>query len=155
MYGERVGPATRIDESDAPNGMRADGYESLHRFYKRLGLWNGEWNGSWQDHNQADQKDRRRLFEAIASSLELTDYQEKRSWLVFQSLPDNFHQAYSTTLLILVVAARVCKEDGRYFHPSREAERNDDVFRSLLDETNLTDKQFRKCYQRVDKASDP
>lgn len=150
MYGEDVEPATKIDPSEAPNTPRGDYVESIRSLFQRLDLWNrGDWNGNWENRERTDRRDRRAVFEAVTSQLDLTDYQQDRAWRLYQDLPEDTRTAFSVPALVFCVSVIAAREDGRYYHPQAPNSRNDSRFSEIREEIGLTEKRASRLYGRV------
>jgi hypothetical protein len=132
---------------------RLDGSERLSNFYSRLSAYNtGVWNREWGDNELLRQQDNHSLFDAIASQLELTKYQHRKGRKAFADLdlaelssPNGIDGA----LCAVMVAAVIVREDGRMYHPCRDANVNDGLFLALLDDLGYSDRLVHKCYGKV------
>ncbi|SEL19424.1 hypothetical protein [Haloferax larsenii] len=142
------------DESaDYDQTHRLDGTEKFSDYYSRLAAYNsGIWNGKWADNSLRREQDNLALFDAIASQLELTDYQHRRGRQLFAELdlaelssPNGIDAA----LCAVCVAAVVAREDGRMYHPSRPEDANDGLFSALLDDLGYSTRLIHKCYGKV------
>lgn len=145
--------ATRFYGAESPNGYRLDGTESLNEYYSRLANLNsGIWTGTWADKTALRRADNLAIFDSISGQLELTTYQNTVAREQFDSL--NLRELSSpggvdATLVAIMTAAIVCRQDGRLYHPSREDSVNDPLFVSLLDGFGYRDSVVHGCYAKV------
>lgn len=155
MSDEYVDRATTLSGSDAPSEKRMDGSETKQNYYNRLAVANSlDWNGKWRDERRATRKDSVAIVDAIASTLELTDFQTERAQKFFESLPKNYNEAYSTALLALCVCGLSGRKDGRRYHPNRIHPNTDDEcagkFEELADDLSVEYSRFYSCWNRVE-----
>jgi len=152
MTDEQTGQATHFNASDVADTDRHDGIESRRNHYSRLAIANSlDWNGSWRDEDRATIKDNRAIVEAIASQLELTDYQQERALRELESIPRELLGAYESAMLALCLCGVIARRDGRDYHPNHthpNSDRDSDFVR-LFDETSATYSQFYSCWKRV------
>lgn len=145
---------TRFYGSEAQNGYRLDGTESFTEYYSRLanlntGLYNGKWavdeSARWRQEDLA-------ILDSVAGQLELTRYQKKVARIAFDGLDLrelSSPNGINATLVAIITCAIVCREDGRFYHPSRGDETNDSLFVDLLDSLDYRDRVIRSCYEKV------
>lgn len=147
--------ATKFDARDLPGGnsYRGDGVETLANHYHRLSLLNqGIWTGTWADKSALNEQDNLAVFDAVASQLELTNYQKTRARLAFVSLDLqelSSPHGIDAALVAAMTAAVVAREDGRMYHPSRADNNNDALFLRLLDDADYDDRTVRSAYEKV------
>lgn len=132
---------------------RLDGTETYTEYYRRLACLNaGIYTGKWADKEQLRRADNLAVFDSIASQLELTHHQKTIGRTAFDGLnlrdlssPDGI----DATLVAILVAAVVCREDGRFYHPSRGNETNDSLFVELIDDLGYRAGTVHSCYAKV------
>jgi hypothetical protein len=160
-HDESVDEATIFDPTDAPLTDRLDGIESQRQHYQRLSVANSlNHNGKWRDENKQTEMNSQAIVDAVASQLELTDYQTERAKHFFDQLPDRFNQGYSTSLLALCVVGFAGREDGRRYHPSlispssvREPHKPS-PFRDLAIRLDISYSELYKCWHKVGRELD-
>lgn len=118
--------------------FRADSGESTESMYRRLAMLNtGLWNGKWENKEALHRSDNLGLFDAIASSMDLTDYQHRRARHLFDKFPLGTF-GYEARIVAFVICVLVAEEDGREFDPTEK----------VADESDLqeveTDEQFHR-----------
>ncbi|WP_264822352.1 hypothetical protein [Halocatena marina] len=148
---------SRLNPSDADNGRRLDGFESFDAHYRRLsGLNQGVYTGKWADQSKLGQQDNLAVLDAVASTLELTPFQHRRSRLLFKQLGErgvigelSSPGSIDTALVAASVCALVSRIDGRMYHPNRTDDRNDELLTSFMDDRGYSDKSIRSCLNKV------
>lgn len=142
FYGSEVGNDRRLDET-----------ESRSEHYRRLANLNrGIWVGEWADKTALRNADNLAIFDSIAGQLELSPHQKRIGRLQFGEL--NLRELSSPNgidakLVAIITCAIVCREDGRFYHPSRAAKNNDWLFVDLLDSFDYRDSVIHSCYRKV------
>ncbi|UBF22653.1 hypothetical protein HRTV-25_gp72 [Halorubrum tailed virus 25] len=145
--------ATRFYGADSAGGYRLDGTETIEEHYRRLANLNmGIWTGTWADNDALRRADNLAVFDAIAGFLELSPYQKTVARETFGDL--NLRELSSpggidATLVAVMVAAAVCRDDGRLYHPNRDDRVNDPLFVSLIDDLGYRDSVVHSCYAKV------
>lgn len=168
MYDEnRPEPSTEPDtpnatrfygiESDA--GYRLDGTESFEQHYTRLANLNtGVFNGKWAvDESERWKTEDLAIYDAMAGHLELTPYQKSAGRVVFDGLSLrelSSPNGIDAPLVAIMVAAVVCRRDGRLYHPNRDDSVNDPLFTKLLDEFGYRESVIHSCYAKVVERTD-
>jgi hypothetical protein len=90
------------------------------------------------------------IFDIVVSQLELTPHQKARSWFVLEQLDIKELSSpggIDTYVCAFVVAAIVCREDGRMYHPNRSD--NDELFVEVARNLELTDDLVRSAYGKI------
>jgi hypothetical protein len=145
---------TRFYGSDAPNGNRLDGTESLAGHYQRLANLNtGVFNGKWAvDESARWRQEDLAIFDCIAGQLELTPHQKQVGRTAYGDLdlrelssPNGIDAA----LVAFITSAIVCRQDGRFYHPSRSSDTNDTLFVDLIENLDYRDSVVYSCYEKV------
>lgn len=153
MTDDYVDQATTLKSSDAPDGERLDGSERHQDHYQRLAVANSlDWNGKWRDERRATRKDASAIIDAVASTLELTEYQTNKAHRYFDHLPDDYNQAYSTSLLALCVTGMAGRDDGRDYHPNNvhpESETDGAFVEFARDDLGASYEQLYSCWNRI------
>ncbi|WP_330630692.1 hypothetical protein [Halocatena halophila] len=165
MFDESEGEP--ITDMDSPNqtsfkasdvsGRRLDGSELNTDFYKRLASYNiDQRTGQGSNEPVRYRQDNLAIYDAVSSSLELTDYQKRRGRQLFDEMPleDWVNQIIDVPLVAFCVAAHAVREDGRMYHPSRSAKNNDELFSDFADDCGYRARSIRKCYGKVDHQLD-
>ena len=118
--------------------FRKDSGESTESHYRRLAMLNtGLWNGKWENKEALHRQDNLALFDAIADSMDLTDYQHRRGRLLFDRFPLGTF-GYDARYVAFAIGALVAEQDGREFDPTELVGGKED-----LDEVE-TDEQFHR-----------
>jgi hypothetical protein len=141
------------EDADFDGTFRHDGTATYEQHYSRLALLNsGLYNGKWGDNEQRRKNDNLAVFDAVASQLELTNYQKTVGRRAFSELnlrdlssPDGI----DTTLVAIITAAIVVRADGRFYHPNRDINNNDIPFVRLLDSLDYRESVIHSAYQKV------
>lgn len=156
MSDDYVDRATTLKGIDAPSETRLDGSETKQNYYSRLAVANSlDWNGKWRDEWRATRKDSVAIVDAIASSLELTPYQKERAQHYFDSLPSDYNEAYSTSLLALCVCGISGKLDGRNYHPNRHHSNgpeptHNNKFAQLTYQNEIAYSELWSCWRNIE-----
>lgn len=152
MSDEYTENATTFDAEDAPNTPRYDGIETKRDHYKRLERANEMWTGSWRDEATIREQDNLATLDAIASSLDLTDFQHEAAIERFEALPATIVRAYSVRLVALCVCGLVGAADGRNYHPNNCHPSTDSSsdFAAIADDIGASYTRIYKCWNRVE-----
>lgn len=145
MADEQTGQATTFYPTDVDNDAKRERYS-------RLALANSlNWNGKWRDEERATMNDNRAIVEAIASQLELTDYQQERALTELERIPRELLGAYESAMLALCLCGIIARRDGRDYHPNHAHPNSDhdSHFVTLFEETSASYSQFYACWKRV------
>lgn len=145
-------PATDFDEDDVPNDLRLDGLETRRNFYNRLRVRHSHnWDGKRISETRKTKKDTSEILDAIASQMELTDYQKAQAHRAFSNLPSVYNDSTSTALLALCTCSLVANEDGRAYHPHqlRPESRKSNKFVELADELGVSYTRVYKCWTKL------
>jgi len=141
------------DDSTHDSDFRLDGTATHEQHYSRLASHNaGIYNGKWADKTKLRENDNKAVFDAIAGNLELTDHQKRIGRIEYANLD---LQELSTpggidaTLVAIITAAVVVREDGRLYHPAKAEESNDALFLRLLDELEYDSGVIHSAYGKV------
>ena len=141
------------DQDAGYNGkFRLDGTATFEQHYGRLALLNeGIYTGKWADQSAKWRQDQLALFDAISGQLELTRYQKQigRQQVDELDFRELTSPAVDTTLALIMLAAVVCRQDGRMYHPSRGDNTNDPLFVDYLSTFDYSEKAVHKAYQKV------
>lgn len=144
--------ATTFDGQDAPPGDRLDGSESFRNYYKRLSVANTlDWNGKWRSERRETIKNASAIVDAIASQLQLTDYQTEEAHRIFANLSLELNEAHSTSLLALCICALVGRKDGRDYHPNQHHPRasRDTDFARIAEDIGVSYAALYSCWKRI------
>lgn len=144
---------TNFHGSDVGNDKRLDETESRSEHYRRLANLNrGIWTGEWADKTALREADNLAIFDAISGQLDLSPHQKRVGRLQFGEL--NLRELSSPNgidakLVAIITCAIVCREDGRFYHPSRGAINNDPLFVALLGRFDYRSSVIHSCYRKV------
>ncbi|MFC6717927.1 hypothetical protein ACFQGT_09830 [Natrialbaceae archaeon GCM10025810] len=142
-------PIISPDTENATHFHSVEAPEKHRKKFRRLHGYNtGVYNGQWADKAELRRLDNLAVFDAVSSQLELTPFQKRRGRLLFDSL-DLRRIGYRASLVAVCVAAYVCREDGRMYHPYRKSENNDELFVEFLEYLGERPTVAAKCYNKV------
>jgi hypothetical protein len=124
--------ATTIQPKEAPPGKR--------RKFKKMRAYNtGRWNGPKRENKEVIfREDNLHRFDAISSSLGLSDYQKQRGRTAFDDLHVRSIGLKVDTIIfgICVLVANAAVDDGCRYYPNPEAE-GDSQFEEVADSLDL------------------
>jgi len=116
---EHVEQATTIDPTDVADVQRLDGIETKYNTYSRLSIANrSTWDWKWLDRTQKTTQDAAAVVEAVASQLDLTEYQTQRAARFLSQIKQERVQGYSTAALAICLCGLAGRLDGRAYHPN-------------------------------------
>lgn len=147
-----VKPATVFDEDDVSNKRRLDNSESKKQFYQRLGVWHSEnYDGKRISETQKTKSDRKDIVNAVATQIELTDYQEQEAARAFTNLPDSYKLSHPASLVALCVCALIANEDGRGYHPHQLRHNSScpNMFEQAADNMDFSYSEVYKCWSKL------
>ena len=133
--------ATHFHAAEAP----ADRRKQFKRFH---GFNSGVYNGEWQDNEELRRLDNLALYDAVSSQLELTNYQKRSGRQLLETFKTN-EAGYSVALISFVIASHVCRDDGRFYHPRRSDENNDDLFLDYTKDLKEDQDQIHAAFNRI------
>jgi len=146
---------TTFEPDDAPPTDRLDESEGRREHYRRLAVTNTlGWNGKWRSEKKVTDKSERGLFDSICSSLELTDFQQKRAWKYYQQFPKSYRKGYPVSIQLLVACAYSGWKDGRNYRPIEDDEQRDkeqisDDITQIIDDIDGNMREFRSIWFRL------
>lgn len=149
---EYIERATTFDGYEAPATERPDGRrESLKSHYNRLSILNSlDYNGKWEDKVRQTAKNGSDIIDAVASQLELTDYQKQEAHHRFTDISERRKQGNKTHMIALCVCGIVGVEDGRDYHPNHVLPHTpDSAFGDFAVETGLRHSELYSCWESV------
>jgi len=114
--------ATTFAVCDVADEQRLDGSESKREQYRRLSITNKSARaGKWRDERKHTRQDIAAVVNAIASQLELTDFQRERAHHYLTQLDPDRQQGYRSVTIALCVCGIAGRRDGRSYHPNHVA----------------------------------
>lgn len=136
--------ATTIQPKEAPPGKR--------RKFKKMRAYNtGMWNGPKRENTEMFRReDNLHRFDALASSLELTDYQKGRGRKALDDLNIREVGLKVDTIIfgICAIIANSDVEDGSRYYPNPNAP-DDEAFESVADSLDLSQKQQASIIEKM------
>jgi len=145
--------ATQIHPSEAPPGKR----EKYRRFRAyNTGLWNGPRRENTEQFRRQDDLHR---YDALASSLDLTDRQQKRGRRIFDSLNINEFTSPGQSVDVVIFAvcvlvANAAVEDGTRYYPPPDRGGNDEDFARVAKDLELNVSTQLSIIERVRTEAD-
>lgn len=143
--------ATTFEPDDAPVTHRSDGTATQQQHYSRMRRYNqpGQ-HGKWVDENRRNESDWDATIEAVASQLELTDYQEQRAKKLFEWLPENHQRGRPLRYLAFAVCTIAGREDGREYHPNKLLDHAEHSrYKHVARELDIEYEKFYSCFDAV------
>lgn len=142
--------ATQIHPKDAPPHRQ----EKFRRF---VAYNKGTWNGPRRENKTVKRRqDDLARYDALASKMPLTDYQQSRGRGVFDEL--DFHEiGHAVDKIIFAVGVVVANEgvdEGFRYWPHPEYDGNDEEFTEIADEVGMSaQQQLSVMYQVLNQSS--
>jgi transcription initiation factor TFIIIB Brf1 subunit/transcription initiation factor TFIIB len=126
---------TRFNPFDAPTSQQDK--------YRRLMSFQHGHNGKWRDKNLARKDDRKKVYDSVASHLELTDYQKSEGFRIYMKEVNHEMLGVRAEEGVIAVCAIVCAvaDNRNYLY--------DDAFRDLIDRYDFSTNSVKATFRRV------
>lgn len=137
--------ATQVRPDEAPPHKRQQ-FERFRAY--NTGLWNGPRRENTEQIRRQDDLHR---YDAMASSIGLTDYQQQRGRKVLDDLDFQTLGLPIDNIIfgVTVVVANEAIEDGYRYWPHPEASANDERFAEFADEIGMNQREQLSVVQKI------